>query len=102
MQHEEALEHIADPFSTFSLELTQEICAVFSVAFPEHLVISWRNAQEALCKFDTITANTPGKGVLSLHLSYYIAHQLNIDIAGHKYRSAVQQVRYNAREIAKK
>ena len=102
MEHEEALEHIADPFSTFSLELAQEICAVFHVDFPEHLIVTWKNAQEALYKYDTITANAPGKGILSLHLSCYIAHQLDIDISGNRYRNEVQEVRYNAREIAKK
>lgn len=102
MQREEALEHIADPFSTFSLELAHEICVAFHVTFPEHLIVSWKNAQEALHKYDTITANAPGKGILSFHLSCYVAHQLDIDISGHKYRSEVQQVRYNAKEIAKK
>lgn len=102
MQCEEALEHLADPFSTFSVAMTREICAVLHIAFPDHLIISWNNAQEALYKFDTCATTVSGMGVLSLHFSCYAAQQLAIDISGNRYRSETQQVRYNAQEIAQK
>lgn len=99
MQCKEALEHLADPFSTFSVAMTHEICTVLHIAFPDHLVVSWETAQEALYKFDTCATTMPGMGVLSLHLSCYAAQQLAIDISGSRHRNEVQQVRYNAQKL---
>ena len=98
MGKEEALQHLADPYSMFSVELGRAICAALHVVFPEELVVSWDSPEEAK-RYD-ILVSEPGRGIKSMLLSCSIADCLEVPTP-EPCRPEVWAY-YNAREVARK
>lgn len=100
---DEAMVHIADPYTMLGVPLARGICTAFGVAFPEHLVVHWKSRADAIRRHDTpIPYDGPGTGVLSSKLSDYIAVQYGVDIIDHRIRTRKQRVLYNSTILEKK
>lgn len=99
---DEAMAHIADPYSLFGLPLARGICDAFAVAFPEHLVVHWTSRADAYRRYDAPSVRDEvGFGLLSVHLSTYIAACYGAPTPIRATRSPRQQVQINAEFLEK-
>lgn len=100
---DEALIHIADPYTMLGVPLARGVCAAFEVDFPEHLIVRWTSRNNAIIKYDIyVQKDEPGEGVSSSKLSDYVAVQYGVAIIEHKTRTKKQRAIYNHAQLEKK
>lgn len=105
MTREEAVTHLAEGHSLWSVEMAQEICSAFEIPFSAHLVIHWQNQKDANPSNDPKglwlnEPDKPGEGVGSIELSNYVTRKLKLQVRDYYGRGS--QARANATAITKR
>jgi hypothetical protein len=104
MSREEAITHLAEGHSLWSVEMAKTICRSFDLPFPKQLIIRWRDQHDANPTKDPkgIWLHEPdqsGEGVGSIELSNYVAQRLGVRVRDYFGRGS--QAAANAKAIRK-
>jgi hypothetical protein len=101
LTREEAVELLAVGNTTYSVSKAKEICRVLGVKFSDDLIISWKDAIEAVKKYGIKAPdNEFHEAVFSLDLSNFIMEMLVLSMEGYLPRNP--RARENAKAIAEK
>lgn len=104
MKKVEAVGHISDGHSLWTIECAKEICEALGVQFSNKLITHYGNQAEANPdnnpKGMWLEKDEPTDGVEALRLSYYCADQLGIDTSN-SFSGRGFQAQWLARQIEK-